>query len=61
MVKDLEDRQNVPQSERMFPNMLEQGRRVIDSAIQKRRRAKNPPPIVEGAKVVGFKKPNTTA
>jgi len=53
IVRDLENREDVPQSDRMFPNLLERGRRAFVSAVDQKRKRKNPPPEVEGAKVVG--------
>lgn len=59
IIQDMEDKENVPQSQRMFPNLIEQGRRAIDNAIQKRRQRRNPPPSPEGAQVIGTQPPGT--
>ena len=57
IVKDMEDRENVPQSERLYPNLLEKGKRVLQKVV-----GKNPPkiipPAVEGAKVIGTTQSN---
>jgi hypothetical protein len=36
---------------------LDKAGRALDKAIERKRRRKNPPPVIEGAKVIGFKKP----
>ena len=61
IMRDVEERQNLPQSERMFPNLLEQGRRLVSRASERRRTRKNPPPQIEGAKVIGSRKGSNTA
>ena len=65
IVKDLEERENVPQSERMFPNLAERIYRVtgkpLMDAIERKRLRQNPPPVRRGGKVVGFKTPDSTA
>jgi len=48
----------VPQEARRYPDLLERARRFIDQKVSERRTAKNPPPRVEGAKVIGVKKRN---
>ena len=54
ILADMEQRENVPQSDRMFPNLLEKGRRAFVGAVDLARKRRRPPPRVEGAKVVGF-------
>jgi hypothetical protein len=68
IVKDLEEREHIPQSKRMFPNLEERLHRSVnkvlkplDDAIFMKQLRKNPPPSKAGAKVIGFKKPNSTA
>ncbi len=59
ILKDMEDRTNVPQSEREFPNIIEQGRRMFARVMAKKRAKKYPPPSVEGAAVTGRTNNNT--
>jgi hypothetical protein len=68
IVQDMEQRENVPQSDRMFPNIGERIRRGVvnaldplEKAIGRKQLRKNPPPERRGAKVTGFKEPDTTA
>ena len=68
IVRSMEDLEHVPQSERMFPNLLEQGRRFVVGAIKKSnanyrynrmQKALGSPPVIEGGKVIG-KRRNTS-
>lgn len=61
ILRDMEERENVPQSERMFPNLIEQTRRLFAEAAERKRRKKYPPPRREGAEVTGFGPGNNTA
>jgi hypothetical protein len=54
ILADLEERENVPQQDRMFPNLLEKARRSFVGAVARKRARKNPPPSIEGGKVSGF-------
>ncbi len=53
IIQQMEDNENIPQEQRMFPNPIESARRAIQGAIQQRRLRKNPPPSPEGAQVTG--------
>lgn len=53
IIADLEERENVPQSDRMFPNLLEKAKRSFVGAIDRKRARKRPPPTIEGGKVLG--------
>jgi hypothetical protein len=58
ILKDIEERENIPQDERYFPNFGERIRRVVTDFREYRRRSKNPPPRREGADVIGRKRRN---
>jgi hypothetical protein len=41
--------------------MLDKAGRAYDEAVARKRRRKNPPPVIEGARVTGFKRPRSDA
>lgn len=50
IIMDIEEHEKVPQEHRLYPDLKES-----------QRRRRSPPPVIKGARVIGFKKPATDA